>query len=64
MIRAFLFRIVQVLGGTWIAILISSAFFGAAHAFNPAVTVTSSVAIALEAGVLLAAAYVLSGQEV
>jgi uncharacterized protein len=61
LIRGFLFRIVQMVGGTWIAILISSAFFGAAHAFNPGATVTSSVAIALEAGVLLAAAYVLTG---
>ena len=62
LIRGFLFRIVQMVGGTWIAILISSAFFGAAHAFNPGATVTSSVAIALEAGVLLAAAFVVTGR--
>ena len=62
LIRGFLFRMLQMVGGTWIAVLISSAFFGAAHAFNPGATVTSSVAIALEAGVLLAAAYVLTGR--
>jgi uncharacterized protein len=62
LIRGFLFRIVQMVGGTWIAVIISSAFFGAAHAFNPGATVTSSVAITLEAGVLLAAAYVLTGR--
>ena len=61
LVRGFLFRIIQMLGGTWIAIAISSAFFGAAHAFNPGATVTSSIAIALEAGVLLAAAYVFTG---
>jgi membrane protease YdiL (CAAX protease family) len=62
LVRGFLFRIVQMVGGTWIAILISSAFFGAVHAFNPGATATSSIAIALEAGVLLAAAYVLTGR--
>jgi membrane protease YdiL (CAAX protease family) len=59
-VRGFLFRLVQLIGGTWIAVLVSSALFGAAHASNPGATVTSSVAIALEAGVILAAAYVVT----
>jgi len=61
LIRGFLFRILQMVGGTWVALVLSSAFFGAAHGFNPGATVTSSVAIALEAGVLLAAAYIVTG---
>jgi uncharacterized protein len=61
-VRGFLFRLVQLIGGTWIAVLVSSALFGAAHASNPGATVTSSVAIALEAGVILAAAYIVTGR--
>ena len=61
-VRGFLFRLVQIAGGTWIAVLVSSVLFGAAHAFNPGATMTSSIAIALEAGVLLAAAYALTGR--
>ena len=61
LIRGFLFRILQMVGSTWVALVLSSAFFGAAHGFNPGATVTSSVAIALEAGVLLAAAYIVTG---
>jgi membrane protease YdiL (CAAX protease family) len=60
--RGFLFRLIQIAGGTWIAVVISSAMFGAAHAFNPGATLTSSIAIALEAGVLLAAAYIVTGR--
>jgi membrane protease YdiL (CAAX protease family) len=56
--RGIVFRIIEESLGTWIALAISAAIFGALHAFNPGASVISSVAIALEAGVLLAAAYV------
>jgi len=58
--RGFLFRLAAKLLGTWGALAITSALFGAAHAFNPGATVGSSLAIALEAGVLLGAAYALT----
>jgi uncharacterized protein len=43
--------------GSVIALLASAALFGFLHAFNPGATLVSTVAIALEAGVILAAAY-------
>ncbi len=55
--RGFLFRLMEGVAGTWWALLVTSALFGAAHAFNPGATVLSSIAIAAEAGVLLGAAY-------
>ena len=55
--RGLLFRLSSKLLGTWGALLFTSALFGAAHAFNPGATISSSLAIALEAGVLLGAAY-------
>jgi CAAX protease family protein len=58
--RGFLFRLSAKLLGTWGALAVTSALFGAAHAFNPGATVGSSAAIALEAGVLLGAAYALT----
>jgi membrane protease YdiL (CAAX protease family) len=58
--RGFLFRLSAKLLGTWGALALTSALFGAAHSFNPGATVGSSVAIALEAGVLLGAAYALT----
>ncbi len=57
--RGFLFRLTAKLLGTWGALAVTSALFGAAHALNPGATVGSSAAIALEAGVLLGAAYAL-----
>lgn len=57
LVRGILFRIIEESLGSWIALLISAAIFGAMHAFNPGATLVSSVAIALEAGVLLAAVF-------
>jgi membrane protease YdiL (CAAX protease family) len=55
--RGLLFRTIQDAGGTWVALGVSALFFGLAHAANPGSTVFSSFAIAIEAGVLLAVAY-------
>src|SRR5438552_10734591 len=55
--RGFLFRTVRDVFGTWAGVAVSAALFGAAHAFNPGASVVSTVAIALEAGVLLSLAY-------
>jgi membrane protease YdiL (CAAX protease family) len=60
LVRGVIFRITEEGLGTWPAIVLSSALFGLAHARNPNVTAFSIVAIALEAGVLLAAAYILT----
>jgi uncharacterized protein len=58
--RGFLFRLSAKLIGMWGALVLTSVLFGAAHAFNKGATLGSSVAIALEAGVLLGAAYALT----
>lgn len=55
--RGVLFRIVEDSLGTWIAIAISGALFGLIHFGNPNATWWSSVAIALEAGILLGMLY-------
>jgi membrane protease YdiL (CAAX protease family) len=58
--RGFLFRTVASLGGTWIGVAVSAIVFGALHLLNPHATVTSAIAIAVEAGALLAVAYTAS----
>lgn len=57
-VRGILFRIAEESLGTWIALGLSAAIFGALHALNPGATLVSSIAIALEAGILLGAAYI------
>ena len=58
--RGILFRWLEELGGSWFALALTAALFGLAHLFNPNATVLSSFAIALEAGVLLGGAYMLT----
>lgn len=58
--RGLIFRLSEELLGTWFALAGSALFFGLAHAGNPGATLASSVAIALEAGILLGAAFLLT----
>lgn len=57
LVRGLLFRLLEERLGSWIALAASALIFGLLHAFNPGATAVSTAAIALEAGVLLAAAY-------
>ena len=58
--RGVLFRIVEEWLGSWISLAVSSLVFGLVHLMNPAATVMGAVFISVEAGVLLAAAYMLT----
>lgn len=55
-----LFRSVETVFGSWIAILVSSLVFGLLHLMNPAATIGGAVYICIEAGLLLAAAYLVT----
>ncbi|HTE53246.1 MAG TPA: type II CAAX endopeptidase family protein [Kofleriaceae bacterium] len=59
-LRGLVFRILAERLGDPVALGISAALFGFLHAFNPGATAVSSIAIALEAGVLLAAAFMVT----
>jgi membrane protease YdiL (CAAX protease family) len=58
--RGVLFRWIEEFGGSWAALLLTSAFFGAAHLANPNASIVAAVGIAFEAGVLLGGAYMLT----
>lgn len=60
LVRGVLFRMLEEGLGSWIALGLSALFFGIMHVFNPGASATSVLAIALEAGILLAAAYMLT----
>jgi membrane protease YdiL (CAAX protease family) len=58
--RGILFRWIEEFGGSWAALVVTSALFGLAHVFNANATWTSSLAIMVEAGMLLGGAYMLA----
>lgn len=58
--RGIVFRQLEAWLGSWIALALSSALFGALHIMNPGASWFSSLAIAMEAGILLGAAYMLT----
>lgn len=58
--RGTIFRNVEELLGTWIALLVSALFFGFRHLSNADGNVIGAIAITIEAGVLLAALYLLT----
>ena len=58
--RGILFHFLERFGGSWFALALTSALFGLAHIFNDNATALSSFAIAIEAGVLLGGAYMLT----
>jgi len=58
--RGVLFRIMEEALGSWIALAASSFLFGFMHLLNPQGTLEGAIFITIEAGVLLAAAYMVT----
>ena len=60
MFRGVLFRFSEEFGGSWFALILTSALFGLSHINNHDATWVSSLFIAVEAGLLLGALYMLT----
>ncbi len=58
--RGVLFGAVEHWFGSWAALVVSSLVFGLTHMLNPQGTIEGALFIAVEAGILLAAAYMLT----
>jgi membrane protease YdiL (CAAX protease family) len=56
--RGVLFRIIEERIGTWVALTLTGLVFGLSHLFNENATLWGAIAIAIEAGGMLGAAYV------
>ncbi|WP_330872854.1 CPBP family intramembrane glutamic endopeptidase [Peribacillus psychrosaccharolyticus] len=55
--RGLVFQAIEKMGGSWIALALTSLFFGIAHLGNPGATIVGAFSIAIEAGVLLGVAF-------
>lgn len=60
--RAILLRLLMRAFGIWPALVVQAALFGAAHLANPNATPVAAAAIAVEAGLMLAGFYLLTGR--
>jgi membrane protease YdiL (CAAX protease family) len=58
--RGILFRWIEEFGGSWAALVLTSALFGAIHLSNPHASAVAAVGIAFEAGIMLGAAYMIT----
>ncbi|WP_309661983.1 type II CAAX endopeptidase family protein [Sphingomonas sp.] len=58
--RGILFRWIEQFGGSWMALALTSILFGAAHLRNPNASFIAAGGIAIEAGIMLGAAYMLT----
>jgi uncharacterized protein len=62
LLRLILFRLLMRAAGLWPALIGSALLFGVLHLVNPNSTLVAAVAIAVEAGLMLAAFYLLTGR--
>ena len=60
--RGVLFGSIERMFGSWAALVVSSLVFGLMHLMNPQGTLEGALFIAVEAGILLAGAYMLTGR--
>lgn len=60
LIRGIIFRITEEKLGSYFALIISAILFGAMHLSNPNSSLTAAIGLAIQAGLLLASAYIYS----
>ena len=60
MLRGLFFRLVEAWLGSWAGLILSAVLFGALHLGNDNATLLAGAAIALEAGVMLAALFMVT----